>query len=75
MRPVSSLSDSVTDNDNSGCLDLDEIRAGGMDKNLMEYSDAATALSIRNNGGDMPLCTPVDSLVRDALKEFYENQE
>ncbi|RWX44586.1 hypothetical protein H206_01501 [Candidatus Electrothrix aarhusensis] len=24
MRPVSSLSDSVTDNDNSGCLDLDE---------------------------------------------------
>ena len=75
MRPMSDLEDPIIDEDNDNCFDLDEIRAAGMDNSRMEYSDAAAALSILNNGGSLPICAPGDETVRNALIEFYEDQD
>ena len=74
LKPVPLSAAALEDTDGDGCLSLAEIRAGGNDPALMEFSDAGEALLIQNGAGTVPLCAPADQTARDALQEFYNTQ-
>lgn len=76
LKPVSLTVAIFEDSSGDGCLDLDEIRAGGDDPAKMEFRDASGAVSLFNNRGPgvTQLCVPADQTVRDAVQEFYNEQ-
>ncbi len=77
LKPVPLTVATFEDNSGDGCLDLDEIRAGGDDPAKMEFRDASGAVSLYNNRGSgvTPLCIPADQTARDAVQEFYNEQK
>jgi hypothetical protein len=85
LKPVPLSAATFEDSNGDNCLDLDEIRAGGNDPNLMEFRDASGALSVVINLGIIPLCpmVPEDGQPEDAspeetakraLQEYYDSQ-
>jgi hypothetical protein len=73
IRPSAALATgSVRDLDNNGCLDIDEIKAGGNDPSMVEYSDISYALRVYNNPSMTPnICEPKDQIINNALTGYY----
>ena len=66
------------DMDKDGCFNLDEIKAGGSDPLVVEYSDISYALYLYNNSGVKPnICDtakdPKAKTINDALQNYYNS--
>jgi hypothetical protein len=76
VKPVSPEVASIQDSNKDGCLDLNEIRAGGNDPAVMEFRDAGSAMAIYlGTGSGLQICAPVDQNIKTALQEYYSSQK
>ncbi len=74
LKPMPLTAPGLDDNNGNGCLDLDEIRAGGYLSDQIEFSDASEAMNILHGTGAIPLCPPANQTARDTLQEYYNEQ-
>lgn len=73
VRPVVMGLAAISDADGNQCLDLNEIKAGGADPNVLEFSDVSHALHLYNNPSIQPnICTPADAIIQQILTDYYK---
>jgi hypothetical protein len=80
-KPVAAVAVSGRDSNGDGCLDLGEIRAGGADADIVEFSDVSAAMDLYRHPkaelkvGDPPgpACSNGAQVVQDAVKAYYGN--
>lgn len=73
VRPVVMGLAAISDADGSQCLDLNEIKAGGADPNVLEFSDVSYALHLYNNPSIQPnICIPAASIIQQILADYYK---
>jgi len=64
----------LQDLDNNGCIDLDEIKAGGSDSTVVEYDGISAVLHLYYNPTVTPnICAPQEQIVNDALTNYYNS--
>ena len=77
MKPVVTTATSGADLNGDGCLELSEIRAGGADPDVVEFSDVSAAMNLYNHPratlklGPPPNCANDAKTLQDALNAFY----
>ncbi len=77
MKPVVTTATSGADLNSDGCLELSEIRAGGADPDVVEFSDVSAAMNLYNHPratlklGPPPNCANDAKTLQDALNAFY----
>ena len=77
MKPVVTTATSGADLNGDGCLELSEIRAGGADPDVVEFSDVSAAMNLYNHPratlklGPPPNCVNDAKTLQDALNAFY----
>ena len=73
-KPTVPVALEITDTNGDGCLDVDEIRAGGKDANVIEYSDVSYAMHLEENPSLTPnVCS--EQVLQDVLTEYYGTLE
>jgi len=56
-----------------GCINLAEIRAAGNDPDVIEFSDLSMAFDLKLTPLTLPnLCEPQDTVLQNALQEYYD---
>lgn len=78
-KPVATALASGQDGNGDGCLDLNEIRAGGSDPNVVEFSDVSAAMSLYRSptaalkvgAPPGPDCANGAGTVQKAVEEFH----
>jgi hypothetical protein len=64
----------ITDTNQNGCIDFADIKAGGSDPNVVEFSDISQALHLYTNSTLTPtICSPKDQVINQALTDYYTN--
>jgi len=79
MKPLPTTLASGQDGNGDGCLDLDEIRAGGADPSAIEFGDVSAAMNLyRNPAANLkvgsppgPNCANGEKTIQDAMKALY----
>lgn len=71
VKPTVAAPSILKDADSSGCLDLNEVMAAGLDTNAMEYSDVSAALHLHNNPSLSPnICSEAE--MAKIIEEYYK---
>jgi len=81
IRPAATVVASGQDADADGCLELNEIRAGGADPNAVEFSDVSAAMNLYRNPGKKlkvgkgpgPNCKNGAETMQNALKAYQDS--
>ncbi|WP_295582001.1 hypothetical protein [uncultured Lamprocystis sp.] len=82
VKPMPVTTASGADRNSDGCLDLNEIRAGGSDPTAIEFSDLSAALNLFHGSnpnlrvGDPPgpNCTNAEQRLQEALRAYQAGQ-
>lgn len=70
VKPMVTAESEIKDTSGDGCLDIEEIKAGGKDATVIEYSDVSYAMHRYNNPSMSPkICS--DAVMKDILNAYY----
>jgi len=71
-KPIVSAPKGLVPSPGDSCIDLDAIRAGGNDPNVIEFIDLSTAYDLYMTPAKQPnLCAPPETLLQSALQEYF----